>query len=115
MSESIAPVLSDSLGMAGLEAQVGEVVCLLKRLAHKTRLLILCQLWEQELAVGELNRRIDVSQSVLSQHLAVLRTEGLVNTRREAQSVFYRLADPKTRELLALLHELYCRPNGQRR
>ncbi len=65
--------------------------------------------------MGEFNRRTDVSQSVLSQHLAGLRTEDLVNTWREAQSIFYRLADPKTRDLPALPHELYCRPNGQYR
>ena len=65
--------------------------------------------------MGELKRKINVSQSVLSQYLAVLRTEGLVNIRREAQSVFYLLADSKTRELPALRHELYCRPSGQRR
>lgn len=108
------PTLPDLAGMTDMQAQVGEAVRFLKRLAHETRLLILCHLWEQELSVGELNRRIDVSQSVLSQHLAVLRTEGLVDTRREAQSVFYRLADPKAGRVLALLHELYCQPEGRR-
>lgn len=102
------PILPVPPDMAAMQAQAGEAARLLKHLAHETRLLVLCHLWEHELSVGELNRRIDVSQSVLSQHLAVLRTDGVVDTRREAQSIFYRLADPKAQRILALLHELYC-------
>ena len=64
---------------------------LLKTLGSEQRLLILCNLLEGELAVGELNERVDLSQSALSQHLAVLREAGLVTTRREAQSIFYSL------------------------
>lgn len=81
----------------------------LKSLAHKGRLLVLCYLVEAgELSVGELVARVGLSQSALSQHLAKLRGEGLVTTRREAQTVFYRIADDKVRSLLATLHDLYC-------
>ncbi|QNN64120.1 helix-turn-helix transcriptional regulator [Sphingomonas rhizophila] len=81
----------------------------LKSLAHEGRLLVLCFLVEAgELSVGELVARIGLSQSALSQHLARLRAEGLVTTRKEAQTVFYRIADDKVRSLLAILHDLYC-------
>ena len=94
--------------IARMEAHAGEAARLLKNLSHETRLLILCHLCEGELSVGDLNQRVSVSQSVLSQHLAVLRKDGLVATRRESQSIFYRLADDKTARVLALLHGMYC-------
>ena len=81
----------------------------LKSLAHEGRLLVLCYLGEAgELSVGELVSRIGLSQSALSQHLAKLRAEGLVTTRKEAQTVFYRIADDKLTKLLSTLHDLYC-------
>lgn len=91
-----------------MQAHAAEAAGLLKNLSHETRLLILCSLSKEELSVGELNRRVGVSQSVLSQHLAVLRKAGLLATRREAQSIFYQLADTKAARLLALLYDLYC-------
>jgi DNA-binding transcriptional ArsR family regulator len=94
--------------IARMEMHAGEAARLLKNLSHETRLLILCRLSEGELSVGDLNQRVSVSQSVLSQHLAVLRKDGLVATRRESQSIFYRLADDKVARVLALLHGMYC-------
>ena len=94
--------------IARMEAHAGKAAHLLKHLAHESRLLILCFLWEQELSVGEINDRVQLSQSALSQHLALLREEGLVTCRRQAQNVYYRLADPKAAQILALLHALYC-------
>lgn len=86
------------------------VVRLLKCLGNEHRLLILCVLSEGEVSVGELNQRIGLSQSSLSQHLGVLREHGLVNTRREAQSIYYSVADTPALELIRLLHDRYCQP-----
>lgn len=102
------------MSMTDMQGQAGDAVQLLKGFAHTTRFLVLCQLWDHELSVGELNERIDVSQSVLSQHLAILREDGLVHTRRDAQTIFYRLADPKAARVLELLRDLYCPPTGYR-
>ncbi len=91
----------------GREAE--EAAGLLKAMANEHRLLVLCHLSvSEELSVGELVERIGLSQSALSQHLAKLREEGLVSTRKEAQTVFYRLCDPKAEQLLRLLHGLFC-------
>lgn len=93
--------------------QAGEAAGLLKAMANECRLLVLCHLAEScELSVGELVERIGLGQSALSQHLAKLREEGFVATRKEAQTVFYRICDPKTEGLLAFLHALYCPKTG---
>lgn len=82
---------------------------LLKAMANRYRLLILCHLATAgELSVGALVDRVGLSQSALSQHLARLRDEALVTTRKEAQTVFYRVGDPKAEQLLSLLHDLFC-------
>ena len=95
--------------MATLERRAAEAAGLLKLLANENRLLILCRLVAaREMAVGELADAVGLSQSALSQHLARMREEGLVATRREAQTVFYRIADPNTRRVLALLKDIYC-------
>lgn len=94
--------------------QAGEAASLLKLLANECRLLVLCYLAEAgELSVSELMERVDLSQSALSQHLAKLREEGLVATRKEAQSVFYRVCDPRAERVLALLHQIYCPELGR--
>jgi len=82
---------------------------MLRALSHEARLLVLCELTAGECTAGELVERSGLSQSALSQHLAKLRDEGLVETRREAQSIFYRIADPKTARVLSVLHEIYCK------
>lgn len=88
----------------------------MRSLSNEARLLVLCHLGESsELSAGELTRRIGLSQSALSQHLARLREDGLVATRKQAQTVFYRVADPKVHRVLALLHELYCPALGKSR
>ena len=83
----------------------------LKALANEKRLLLLCQLVEGECSVGELNARVDLSQSALSQHLAVLREEGVVATRREGQTIWYRIADPAAMKVVATLAEIFCPPD----
>lgn len=91
-----------------------EAVSLLKALASEPRLLVLCYLAEVgEMSVGDLTQQVGLSQSALSQHLAKLREEGLVATRREAQTVFYRVCDPKAEQVLALLHDLFCPELGR--
>ena len=91
-----------------MHEHVGEAANLLKALGNEQRLLILCNLLGQRLSVGELNSRLELIQSALSQHLALLREAGLVDTRREAQSIFYSLpAGPVTR-IMALLQDIYC-------
>ena len=81
---------------------------LLKMLANGQRLRVLCLLVEGELSVGQINERVDLSQSALSQHLAKLRDEELVATRREAQTIYYRLSSGPAERMLAALYEVYC-------
>ncbi|RMH93424.1 transcriptional regulator [Lysobacter pythonis] len=91
-----------------MREHAGQAARLLKALANEKRLLLLCQLVEGERSVGELNANIDLSQSALSQHLAVLRADGLVRTRREAQTIHYSLAPGPARRILETLHAIYC-------
>jgi ArsR family transcriptional regulator, virulence genes transcriptional regulator len=96
-------------GIAELERKAAEAAGLLKLLANENRLLILCRLAvAAEMSVGDLADAVDLSQSALSQHLAKMREDGLLATRREAQTVFYRIADPNAARLLALLKSIYC-------
>lgn len=88
--------------------QARNAATLLRALANPTRLMLLCALVEGEQSVGKLNERIPMSQSALSQHLARLREEGLVTTRRESQMIYYRIADPMVLELIAPLHRRFC-------
>jgi DNA-binding transcriptional ArsR family regulator len=85
-----------------------QAVKLLKAVSNERRLIILCHLLEGEMSVGEINEKLDLSQSALSQHLALLRKHKLVKTRKEAQTVFYRLNSAEAEALIALLHKLYC-------
>lgn len=83
---------------------------LLKALANEVRLQILCALTEGELSVGVLNNTVSLSQSALSQHLARLRRDGLVTTRKESQTVFYRLAPGPGQEVMLVLQRHFCLP-----
>jgi ArsR family transcriptional regulator len=96
------------LDRTALEAQAGKAAQLLRALANERRLLILCELGAGEMSVGALQQRLGLSQSALSQHLALLREEGLVATRRAAQTIFYRIADPAAVRVIATLAEIYC-------
>lgn len=91
-----------------LSAHASEASRLLKALANEKRLMILCLLCEGERTVGELNALLDLSQSALSQHLAVLREDALVNTRREAQSIVYSIPKGPVQRIIAVLHDVYC-------
>jgi len=81
---------------------------LLKALANPHRLQVLCVLSDGEMSVGELNVRVPLSQSALSQHLKVLRDDGLVTTRRQSQTVYYRVADGPAMDVIAVLHRHFC-------
>jgi len=96
-------------------ARAAEAAALLKALAHEARLMVLCQLLEGEHSAGALQAASGLSQSALSQHLARLREEGLVATRREAQTIYYSLADPSVMRVLEALAEIYCPPKRKRK
>jgi DNA-binding transcriptional ArsR family regulator len=81
---------------------------LLKMLANRNRLMILCSLQSKELSVVELNAQVPLAQSALSQHLAAMRKAGVVASRREGATVYYRIADDKVLALLAQLYQLFC-------
>jgi len=91
-----------------MQASAGRASTLLKSMANENRLLILCQLVEGEKSVTELQGRLPLSQSALSQHLAVLRRDRLVTTKRVAQSIFYSLASLEVQAILMTLSDLYC-------
>jgi len=96
-------------GMKAMRRHSGEAASMMRVLSHEARLRVLCELVDGEKTAGDLVARSGLSQSALSQHLAKLRAEGLVATRREAQAIFYRLDDPKAARLLGVLYEIYCR------
>ena len=86
----------------------GKASELMKTLGHKDRLMVLCHLISGEKSVGELARLLDIPQSPLSQHLARMRKEELVRTRREAQTIYYSIASEEAARMVALMHEMYC-------
>src|SRR5512140_1789 len=96
------------------EASAAEAAKLLRAIGNERRLMILCQLTEGERSVGELLPLLGLSQSALSQHLAVLREEGVVATRRDGQSIWYRIADPAAMRVVATLAEIFCPPKVEK-
>ena len=91
-----------------MHAHAAEAAQLLKALGNEQRLHILCNLLDGPLSVGELNQRLNLSQSALSQHLALLREMEFVETRREAQTIYYSLPDGPVIRVMALLQDIYC-------
>lgn len=98
-----------------LEASASEASKLLGALANERRLLIMCQIADREMSVGEIQDVVGISQSALSQHLAVLRDQGLVATRRESQTIYYRLASPEAQRVIETLVSIYCPPGRPQR
>ena len=86
---------------------------LLKSMSHPSRLMVLCYLMDGERPVSELNRSIPLSQSALSQHLAGLRQAGLVDTRRERQTIHYRLKSEAVSGILGVLYQIYCHSKNE--
>ncbi|WHI46474.1 metalloregulator ArsR/SmtB family transcription factor [Microbulbifer sp. EKSA008] len=99
---------TEHLDLNKMRDSAGQAAAMLRSLANQDRLLLLCQLSQEELNVGELEERLGIHQPSLSQQLGVLRREGLVETRREGKNVFYRVADPRVLALLQTLYQLYC-------
>ncbi len=93
---------------ARLRGAAGQAVGALKLLANEDRLRLLCQLSQGELCVSDLEEELGIRQPTLSQQLGVLRTEGVVTTRRQGKNIFYSVADPAVLEILTVLYRLYC-------
>ena len=93
---------------AEMAKNAAQAEAFLEQLANRNRLMVLCLLAQGEMSVGELNERLPVSQSVLSQHLAKLRQAGFVSTRRESQTIFYQLTDPQVKAVIANLYQQFC-------
>lgn len=96
--------------LVAMEAHAEEAARLLRSLGNPHRLLVLCMLSGGEMSVGGLNESLPLSQSALSQHLAVLREEGLVSTRREGQTIYYSVPEGPALKILEVLHGAYCVP-----
>src|SRR5665213_3448485 len=101
------PVLAKPAELAALEASASAAARLLKLLASEQRLILMCRLGEGEASVGDLAQHVGLAQSAASQHLAKLRAEGLVATRRDGQTIYYRLADDSAARVIALLCDIY--------
>ena len=104
MKASRLPVIDP----ARLRRAAGQAVGALKLLANEDRLLLLCQLSQGEMCVSDLEEALNIHQPTLSQQLGVLRTEGVVSTRRQGKNIHYSVADPAMLEILAVLYRLYC-------
>jgi ArsR family transcriptional regulator, virulence genes transcriptional regulator len=102
--------MGSRLDLQRFEKQATEVADILRALANERRLMILCKLVEWgEANVGTLAEAVGLSQSALSQHLARMREEGIVTSRRESQTIWYRVADPRIEQLFAVMYELFCK------
>lgn len=108
MTEPRHPTSLRTISPDDMEEHADAAAHLLRDLANPNRLMILCVLSKGEASVSTLNEAVGLSQSALSQHLSVLRRDGLVDTRRERQSIFYRLADGPALHIINTLHEVYC-------
>jgi len=96
--------------IADLLTAADEATDLLKALANRHRLIILCQLIDQERSVGELAALLKIRDSTVSQHLALLRRDGLVTARRDGQTIWYSIGSPQAREIVRTLYRIYCAP-----
>lgn len=116
MTASVESSLCEPFGnpVEVMESRAEEAARLLSALGQSKRLMVLCRLVDNEMSVGALAESVGLGQSALSQHLARLRDLGIVATRREAQTIYYRLASDNARRLIGLLYELYCAPTAQK-
>lgn len=103
----------DRMPIGDMARHAEDAAHFLKLMANPHRLMILCHLLEQEMSVSEINRHVPLSQSALSQHLAILRKSGMVSTRREQQTIHYRLADPGVRGIMDQLYQQFCAPGAR--
>ena len=100
--------MEKTLDISLMRLAAADATAVLKALGNEDRLLLLCQMSQGEKSVSELETLLDIRQPTLSQQLAVLRSEDLVNTRRDGKRIYYSIADPKLLNLLGVLYELYC-------
>ena len=100
----------EAIGLEQFQQSAGEAARLLRSLSNEHRLMILCQIGDGEMQVSQLLACVGLSQSALSQHLARLRDDGLVATRRDGTAVFYRILDPAALKVIAVLADIYCPP-----
>jgi DNA-binding transcriptional ArsR family regulator len=106
--------IAKAASLAKLEENATRACELLKAMANPARLMVLCQIADGEKSVGELERAIGLSQSGLSQHLAVLRNKNLVSTRRDAQTIYYSLSSDEAAAVMHTLYAVFCHPGGKR-
>lgn len=102
-------VLTENIDLAALHKAASEACCLLKVLANTDRLLLLCQLSQNEYCVRELEDLTGIKQPTLSQQLTVLRNVEMVSTRREGKQIFYSIASQEALAIMKVLYELYCK------
>lgn len=110
MSPAAAKTAARQPAVAAVQDHATEAAALLKALANEQRLLVLCALLGGQLSVGGINERVPLSQSALSQHLAVLRAAGLVTTRRQSQTIYYALAQGPAVAIMEALYTAFCAP-----
>lgn len=97
-----------------MRENAGRATDFLASMANPSRLMILCLLSQREMTVGELGSALSISQSALSQHLAILRREDIVQTRREAQFIWYSLKGEEAQRIIAILYDAFCAPTADR-
>jgi len=109
--DDVVPVAGSALEMA---ENAAKAVSFLKALSHEGRLMILCYLVSGEKSVSEIEEFVEMRQASVSQLLARLRDDGLVEARREGKSVYYSLIDARTSDVISMLHGMFCAPNAPR-
>lgn len=112
MSRPLIAPSTDPASVDAMERNAAAATAFLKALAHEGRLMILCHLSQGERSVTELEQLIGARQSAVSQQLARLRLEGLVENRRDGKAIFYRIADPRVAGLIGALHAMFCGPDS---
>lgn len=105
--------IASGMNVAELQPNALRAAALLKAMSNPSRLMVLCQLSEGEKSVGELERIVGLSQSALSQHLALLRRQNIVTARRAGQAIFYSLAGTEAPAVLATLYDVFCRKDSR--
>jgi DNA-binding transcriptional ArsR family regulator len=113
MQAELEPVAAAEPAWAEMKVKAEQAARLLASLAHGKRLMALCHLLQGEKSVGQLAALVGLSPTALSQHLARLRDLGLVETRRDAQTIFYRLSSAEVEAILETLYRLYCAPETE--
>ncbi|MDT8439446.1 MAG: metalloregulator ArsR/SmtB family transcription factor [Wenzhouxiangellaceae bacterium] len=111
MASQAEPEPENGMTYAEMSRHAEDAAQFLKLMANPHRLMVLCHLLEQEMSVSAINEYVPLSQSALSQHLAVLRNSGMVKTRREQQTIYYRLANDGVHGIIEHLYAQFCRPD----